>query len=169
MITQRSVLRILSGLSAGLLVWIGMATPALPGPARNSGTATQAKEKEVAPKKIAIRAGRLIDAKSDAPIANALILVEGDKIVSVTAGGTPPAGVEIIDLSKATVLPGFIDVHTHVMLNGDITAEDYDAQLLKESIPYRAILGGPQRANRARPWVHNHARFGNGRRDVRRR
>jgi len=92
------------------------------------------------PKQIAIRAGRLIDGKSDTPIANALILIEGDKIVSVTPGGTPPAGMELIDLSKATVLPGFVDAHTHVLLQGDITQEDYDAQLLKQSIPYRAIL-----------------------------
>ena len=93
------------------------------------------------PRKTAIRAGRLIDGKSDTPIVNALIVIEGDKIVSVTAGGTPPAGVEVIDLSKATVLPGFADTHTHVLLQGDITSEDYDAQLLKQSIPYRAILG----------------------------
>jgi len=93
------------------------------------------------PKKLAIRAGRLIDGKSDTPVANALILIEGDKIVSVTPGGTPPAGVELIDLSKATVLPGFVDAHTHVLLQGDITQEEYDAQLLKQSIPYRAILG----------------------------
>ena len=82
----------------------------------------------------------MIDGKADAAIANVLILVEDDKIVSVSPGGTPPADAEVIDLSKATVLPGFADIHTHVLLNGDITAEDYDAQLLKESIPYRAIL-----------------------------
>jgi imidazolonepropionase-like amidohydrolase len=93
-----------------------------------------------APHRVAIRAGKLIDGKSDKPIENALILIEGDKIVSVTAGGTAPAGVETVDLSKSTVLPGFIDTHTHVLLNGDITAEEYDTQLLKESIPYRAIL-----------------------------
>ncbi|HMD33163.1 MAG TPA: amidohydrolase family protein [Candidatus Acidoferrales bacterium] len=93
-----------------------------------------------APKRVAIRAGRLIDGKSDQPVANALILIEDGKIVSVTPGGSPPAGVEVIDLGRATVLPGFIDTHTHILLQGDVTAADYDDQLLKQSIPYRAIL-----------------------------
>src|SRR5713226_4858091 len=92
-------------------------------------------------KRVAIRAGHLIDGKGDRPIDNVLILIEGEKIVSVTPGGAAPIGVEVIDLAKATVLPGFIDLHTQVLLNGDITAEDYDKQLLKDSIPYRAILG----------------------------
>src|SRR5437879_1068193 len=93
-----------------------------------------------APHLTAIRDGMLIDGKSDKPIENALILIEGDKIASATPGGGAPAGAEVIDLSKTTVLPGFIDTHTHVLLQGDITAEEYDAQLLKQSIPYRAIL-----------------------------
>jgi imidazolonepropionase-like amidohydrolase len=92
------------------------------------------------PHRTAIRAGKLIDGKNDRPVENALILIEGDKIVSVTPGGSAPAGADVIDLSKATVLPGFIDVHTHVLLQGDITAEEYDAQVLKQSMPYRAIL-----------------------------
>jgi len=106
--------------------------------AQFSGSA-QEKEKAVR-QKIAIRAGRLIDGKSEAPMANALILIEGDHIVSVTAAGSAPSGIQVIDLSKATVLPGFVDAHTHLLLNGDITSEDYDVQLLKQSIPYRAIL-----------------------------
>src|SRR6267154_2369417 len=77
-----------------------------------------------APTRIAIRAGKLIDAKSEKPLENPLILLEGDKIVSVTAGGSAPAGVEVIDLGNATVLPGFIDVHTHLLLQGDVTSEE---------------------------------------------
>src|SRR5207245_4971803 len=47
----------------------------------------------------------------------------------------------VIDLSQFTVLPGFIDTHTHLLLQGDPTAESYDQQLLYQSIAYRAILG----------------------------
>ena len=80
---------------AGLLI-AGVVAP---------GAFAQAQKKEMAPKRIAIRAGRLIDGKSDAVIGNALILIEGDKIVSVTPGGSAPAGTEILDLSKSTVMP----------------------------------------------------------------
>src|ERR1700675_1885006 len=100
-----------------------------------------AQEKAAPPsKKIAVRAGHLIDGRNDKVIDNALILIEGDTITSVSSGGQPPAGVEVLDLSQYTVLPGFMDTHTHALLNGDITSEDYDVQLLKQSIPYRAIL-----------------------------
>jgi len=92
------------------------------------------------PQRIAIRAGKLIDGKSDSPIANVLILIEGEKITSVTPGGTAPAGVTLLDFSNATVLPGLIDAHTHILLQGDVTEADYAEQILKQSIPYRALL-----------------------------
>jgi imidazolonepropionase-like amidohydrolase len=92
------------------------------------------------PTRIAIRAGRLIDGRGGAPIANAVIAIESGRIASVTAAGTALTGVELIDLSHATVLPGLIDTHTHIFLQGDATSTEYETQLLKYSIPYRAIL-----------------------------
>jgi len=89
------------------------------------------------PRRVAIRCGRLIDGVSAAPRGNAVILIEGERIREV--GTTVPAGAEVIDLSRSTVLPGLIDNHTHILLNGDITPADYDEQLLKQSIAYRAI------------------------------
>jgi imidazolonepropionase-like amidohydrolase len=92
-----------------------------------------------APRRVAIRCGRLIDGKSATARTNAIILIEGERIREVGSGLAIPAGAEVIDLSHSTVLPGLIDNHTHILLGGDITAADYDEQLLKESIPFRAI------------------------------
>jgi imidazolonepropionase-like amidohydrolase len=86
-----------------------------------------------------LRCGRLIDGKRAAPIENAVVIVEADRVKEVGAGLAVPAGARLVDLGRDTCLPGLIDNHTHVMLQGDITAADYDEQLLKESIPYRAI------------------------------
>jgi imidazolonepropionase-like amidohydrolase len=86
-----------------------------------------------------IQAGRLIDVRAGRVLTNQKILIEGDRIRQVGAAVPAPAGARIIDLSHSTVLPGLIDNHTHVLLQGDVTAADYDEQLLKESTPYRAI------------------------------
>ena len=60
----------------------------------------------------AIRAGKLIDPAGKV-IANAVILVDNDRITSVGTA-PPPAGTEVIDLSRFTVIPGLIDLHTHM-------------------------------------------------------
>jgi imidazolonepropionase-like amidohydrolase len=87
----------------------------------------------------AIKCGKLIDGKSDRLAENVVILIEGNRVKEVGSNVQIPSGASVIDLSSATVLPGLIDAHTHVLLQGDITAEDYDRQLLKESIPYRTL------------------------------
>jgi imidazolonepropionase-like amidohydrolase len=62
----------------------------------------------------AIRFGKLVDGTGRV-ITNALVVVEGDRIKSVSAGNSPiPAGAEVLDLSRYTALPGLIDVHTHM-------------------------------------------------------
>jgi len=90
-----------------------------------------------------IRAAHLIDGKSDVVQNDVAVIVQGERIVAVgrqaDVSSRVPSGAQTIDLGAATILPGLIDNHTHVLLQGDITAADYDEQLLKESIPYRAI------------------------------
>src|SRR3989475_4241357 len=90
-----------------------------------------------------IKAGRLIDGRTDQVQTNVGILIDGDRIRAVGPLAQVQAqaqNAKVIDLSQMTVLPGFIDTHTHLLLQGDPTSESYDAQLLYQSIPYRAIL-----------------------------
>jgi imidazolonepropionase-like amidohydrolase len=92
--------------------------------------------------RVVIHAGRLVDGESDRPRTDQGILIEGDRIARVGAWAEMQSlagGAKLIDLSSMTVLPGMIDNHTHILLQGDITAQDYDDQLLKESTPYRTI------------------------------
>ncbi|PYP15511.1 MAG: amidohydrolase [Gemmatimonadetes bacterium] len=118
----------------GLTLTVALTTP-LP---------AQAPRAAPVPAPVLIKAGRLIDGRSDAAQSNVGIVVEGERIRAV--GPLAPVqgqarGARVIDLSQFTVLPGFIDTHTHLLLQGDPTAESYDQQLLYQSIAYRAILG----------------------------
>ena len=88
---------------------------------------------------IAIKAGRLIDGKSNGVVTDAVILIDGNRLAEVGKNLPIPPNAQVIDLSSATVLPGFIDAHTHLLLQGDVTTEEYEAQIYKESIPYRTI------------------------------
>jgi imidazolonepropionase-like amidohydrolase len=88
-----------------------------------------------------IRAGTLIDGKSDSPRRDQIIVIRGHLIDSVgdAASTKIPQGATVIDLSKATVLPGLIDSHTHIFLQGEDAAEGgYDANILKYPLSLRA-------------------------------
>jgi len=89
-----------------------------------------------------IRAGTLLDGRSDLPRRNQAIVVRGQRIEAVgdAASTRAPAGATIIDLSASTVLPGLVDSHTHVFLQGEDPKEGgYDAQLLMAPLALRAV------------------------------
>jgi len=90
---------------------------------------------------IVIHAGTLIDGKSDAARHDQVIVIRGNLIDSVSDAASTkiPPGATVIDLSKATVLPGLIDSHTHIFLQGEDPAEGgYDANILKYPLSLRA-------------------------------
>ena len=92
-----------------------------------------------------IRAGTLIDGKSDQPRANQVIVIRGNRIESVSDASTAkiPAGASEMDLSKQTVLPGLIDSHTHIFLQGEDPAKGgYDANILTQGLALRAVRAG---------------------------
>ena len=111
------------------VVSIAAAIAAIAGPARSQegGTARypQVQKKYLAPpdQVVAIRAGRLFDAKSGAMLNNQVVLIKGDRITDVGGSVAIPAGARVLDLSAATVMPGMIDAHGHVVTGGVTPAQ----------------------------------------------
>ncbi len=91
---------------------------------------------------VVLRAARMIDGTGAAPIAPAMIRIEGDRIVEVGSSVRIPPGARVIELGDATLLPGLIDLHTH--LTGDERVHWEDALL--KSTPGRDALWGARNA-----------------------
>jgi len=90
------------------------------------------------PRKIAVKAHRVLDVRTGTFLDDAIVLVEGDRIKAVGPKLELDPGVQVIDLGPATLLPGLIDAHTHLLAS---SADEYGTMLLTKSQAYRALEG----------------------------
>ena len=113
--------------------------------AARAGIAQDASHAAVSPaalRTVVVRAQWLIDGIADKPRHDMEIVIRDNRIVDVRPANSQalPAAAQLIDLGAATVLPGLIDTHTHIFLQGeDPAAGGYDVQLLKYPASYRAV------------------------------
>ena len=99
---------------------------------------------------VVIHAGRLIDGVDKTPKTNVSILIHDDRIVGINQGFITPTGADIIDLSKATVLPGLIDCHVHITGQNDggnpvaehVTRTEYDSAVRSTAYARNTLLAG---------------------------
>jgi len=85
-------------------------------------------QQKLAPKTYVLKASALFDGKSDTLITPGLVVVSGDRITALGAEFSVPPGAQVIDLGVATLLPGFIDAHTHLTFP---YSDDYNKQQLE--------------------------------------
>jgi imidazolonepropionase-like amidohydrolase len=94
------------------------------------------------PAVVVLKAARLIDGRGGAPLAPAMVRVEGDRILEVGAHLAVPSGSRVLDLGDATLLPGLIDLHTHLTDKFGVHWE----QALVSTTPGQAALWGAANA-----------------------
>jgi imidazolonepropionase-like amidohydrolase len=95
-----------------------------------------------APETIVVKAARLLDGRGGPPLEPAMVRIVGDRIEEVGAAIAVPAGAAIIDLGGATLLPGLIDIHTHLTDRDDVHWET----ALTTTTPPEAALWGARNA-----------------------
>ncbi len=102
-----------------------------------------------------IHAGHLLDVRTGKVMADQCLVVKEGRIAAVGAwseiSAKAPKGAKVLDLSNQWVMPGLIEAHTHVLLQGNRFSQDYADQILKESVPYR-ILRASASARAALNW-----------------
>jgi imidazolonepropionase-like amidohydrolase len=89
-----------------------------------------------------VKAGRLIDGRGGTPLAPAMVRVEGERIAAVGGRLDVPAGAAVLDLGPATLLPGLIDLHTHLTDRFGVNWEE----ALVTTTPAQAALWGARNA-----------------------
>jgi imidazolonepropionase-like amidohydrolase len=103
------------------------------------GVAVYGQAQKPVPKSYVLKATALFDGKSDTLITPGLVVVTGGRIVGVGSGASLPADAQVIDLGNATLLPGFIDAHTHLSF---MYVEDYnkgELENLQKTVAERAL------------------------------
>ena len=91
-----------------------------------------------APTPVVVKAARLVDGRGGAPLAPAMVLVDGDRIAEVGARVAVPPGARVLDLGDVTLLPGLIDLHTHLTDKAGVHWEE----ALVTTTPGQAALWG---------------------------
>jgi len=101
----------------------------------------QAQGPAAAPAPVVVRAARMLDMVSGQMIRDVSVVVTGDRITAVNPASLPP-GARVMDLGDVTLLPGFIDLHTH--LTGEISATSFIEPVLETSVDaaYKAARHG---------------------------
>jgi imidazolonepropionase-like amidohydrolase len=92
---------------------------------------------------VAILCGRLVEPGTGEVVENAVLVVEGDRVREVLRGGAAPRGARVVDLSELTVLPGLIDMHTHLTDRPEDTA---DLRVYLTRTPEEALARGLENA-----------------------
>lgn len=126
-------------MARGAIFFILVAAAATGAAAAQRATAGAAAEP---PTVVVIQAARLIDGRGGEPLAPAMVRVEGGRISAVASSLPVPSGARLINLGDATLLPGFIDLHTHLTGRSDVHWED----ALVKTTPAEEALWGAHNA-----------------------
>ena len=91
------------------------------------------------PKTTVLKAARMFDGKSNSLTTPGLVVITDNKITAVGAGASVPAGAQVIDLGDATLLPGFIDAHTHLTMMHSDDWKGRELDTLQKTIPEQTL------------------------------